>query len=94
MDVEYITSNEPGRWRQDPIGQIPIAMGAYWGKATPFVLRSSDQFRVPPPPTTPHTPGPPEKDSEWTAPLLGESLKKGKGRFYLLSRWLVFDENV
>ncbi|WDT74071.1 MAG: vanadium-dependent haloperoxidase [Candidatus Manganitrophus sp.] len=50
MDTEYIPSNEPGKWRQDPISQIPIAMGAYWGKVTPFVLRSSDQFRVPPPP--------------------------------------------
>ena len=50
MDVEYLSSNEPGRWRQDPISQIPIALGAYWGKVTPFVLRSGDQFRVPPPP--------------------------------------------
>ncbi|MDC4204685.1 MAG: vanadium-dependent haloperoxidase [Candidatus Manganitrophus sp.] len=50
MDTEYIPSNEPGKWRQDPISQIPIAMGAYWGKVTPFVLTSGSQFRVPPPP--------------------------------------------
>jgi hypothetical protein len=37
-------------WRQDPISQIPIALGAYWGKVQPFVLRSPHQFRVPPPP--------------------------------------------
>jgi hypothetical protein len=50
MNTEYIPSNNPGKWRQDPISQIPIAMGAYWGKVTPFVLKSTNQFRVPPPP--------------------------------------------
>src|SRR5205823_630974 len=29
---------------------IPIALGAHWGQVRPFVLQSSDQFRVPPPP--------------------------------------------
>src|SRR2546422_3907236 len=37
-------------WRQDPISQIPIALGAYWGHVTPFVLESPEQFRAPPPP--------------------------------------------
>lgn len=50
VGIEYITSDEPGRWRQDSIGQIPIALGAYWGGVTPFVLQSSNQLRVPPPP--------------------------------------------
>src|SRR5436309_2795416 len=40
----------PGEWRQDPISQLPVALGAYWGGVKPFVLHSADQFRVPPPP--------------------------------------------
>lgn len=47
---EYMTSNQPGRWRQDPISQIPLALGALWGGVRPFVLQSADQFRAPPPP--------------------------------------------
>ncbi len=47
---DFATSDEPGRWRQDPISQIPLALGAYWGGVRPFVLKSGDQVRVPPPP--------------------------------------------
>jgi hypothetical protein len=50
VGVDYTTSNDPGRWRQDPISQHPLALGAYWGSVRPFVLKSGDQFRVPPPP--------------------------------------------
>jgi hypothetical protein len=50
VGIEYITSDEPGRWRQDPISQIPLALGTYWGKVTPFILQSGKQFRVKPPP--------------------------------------------
>jgi hypothetical protein len=50
MGSEWITSDEPGHWRQDPIGQSPIALGAKWGKVRPFVLRSGRQVRAPPPP--------------------------------------------
>ncbi len=50
VGIEFITSNDPGKWRQDPISLIPIALGARWGEVRPFVLRSADQFRVPPPP--------------------------------------------
>ena len=50
VGIEFITSNDPGKWRQDPISLIPLALGAYWGQVKPFVLRSADQFRVPPPP--------------------------------------------
>jgi hypothetical protein len=50
MGIEYIAGDGPGEWRQDPISQIPIALGANWGRVRPFVLRSSSQFRVPPPP--------------------------------------------
>ena len=50
VGIDFITSTEPGKWRQDPISQIPLALGAYWGKVKPFVLESANQFRVPPPP--------------------------------------------
>jgi hypothetical protein len=50
VDDEWPTSDEPGRWRQDPISLIPLALGAHWGEVEPFVLRSADQFRTPPPP--------------------------------------------
>jgi hypothetical protein len=50
VGVEFITGNQPGQWRQDPISQIPLALGARWGEVRPFVLASADRFRVPPPP--------------------------------------------
>jgi hypothetical protein len=50
VDVEFPTSAAPGHWRQDPISQIPLALGAYWGGVTPFVLASAEPFRVPAPP--------------------------------------------
>jgi PAP2 superfamily protein len=46
----YTTSNLPGRWRRDPIGLSPLALGALWRVVTPFVLTSASQFRTPPPP--------------------------------------------
>jgi hypothetical protein len=50
VGVEFIPSDKPGKWRPDPISQIPLALGAFWGGVEPFVLESADQFRVPPPP--------------------------------------------
>src|SRR5262249_27783616 len=50
LGVDWFTSDEVGHWRQDPIGQQPIALGAHWGEVRPFVLRRGDQFRTPPPP--------------------------------------------
>lgn len=50
VGVEFLMSNDPGKWRQDPISQIPLALGAYWGDVKPFVLDRAEQFRVPPPP--------------------------------------------
>jgi hypothetical protein len=50
MGTEWITSNGPGHWRQDPISMLPLALGAHWGEVTPFVMRRPNQFRVPPPP--------------------------------------------
>ena len=51
VGVDFLTGDEPGEWRQDPISRGPLALGAYWGEVTPFVVRSADQFRAPPPPT-------------------------------------------
>ena len=50
VGVTWFTSDDPGRWRQDPISLLPPALGAHWSEVTPFVLASSSQFRVPPPP--------------------------------------------
>jgi hypothetical protein len=50
MDDEWPTSDQPGHWRQDPIGLAPIAMGAHWGEVRPFVLLNAAQFRTPAPP--------------------------------------------
>jgi hypothetical protein len=45
----FMTSNDPGKWRQDPISMIPLALGASWGNVKSFVLERGDQFRIPPP---------------------------------------------
>lgn len=50
VGIEFLTSNDPGKWRQDPLSQIPLALGAYWGDVKPFVLERADQFRAPAPP--------------------------------------------
>ena len=50
VGIDYFTSDEPGKWRQDPISLIPLALGARWSEVRPFVIRSADQFRAPPPP--------------------------------------------
>jgi membrane-associated phospholipid phosphatase len=50
VGVEFVTSDAPGKWRQDPVSEAPLALGAYWGSVTPFVLPSARAFRAPPPP--------------------------------------------
>lgn len=50
MDVDFFPSQEAGWWRQDPISQVPVALGAHWYKVRPFVMKSATQFRSPPPP--------------------------------------------
>jgi hypothetical protein len=50
VGIEFIPSNDAGHWRQDPISHHPLALGARWAEVTPFVLVSSHQYRVPPPP--------------------------------------------
>ena len=50
VGVDFIPGDAPGQWRQDPISQLPPALGARWAEVAPFVLQTADQFRVPPPP--------------------------------------------
>ena len=47
---DWIPADGPGVWRQDPISQSPLALGAKWGAVRPFVLRAATDFRVAPPP--------------------------------------------
>lgn len=50
IGLGYIPSDEPGKWRPDPISQIPLALGGYWYLVEPFVISSADYFRSTPPP--------------------------------------------
>jgi membrane-associated phospholipid phosphatase len=50
MGQDYFPGDAPGIWRQDPISQIPLAMGARWSETDPFVIAAADQFRIAPPP--------------------------------------------
>jgi len=51
LGVDYFPSDAAGAWRQDPVGQSPLALGAHWGAVKPFVLRAGDQFRAAQPPS-------------------------------------------
>jgi hypothetical protein len=48
--VDFFPSDAPGAWRQDPISQNPLALGAHWGDVLPFVAAWPAQFRAPTPP--------------------------------------------
>jgi len=49
--TEYLPAAGANKWRQDPISDIPIALGSRWSElVAPFVLTSADQFPIPPPP--------------------------------------------
>jgi vanadium-dependent haloperoxidase-like protein len=50
VNIDFMPSNDAGHWRQDPVSQHPLALGAQWGQVRPFVLVSPSQYRVPPPP--------------------------------------------
>lgn len=50
VGIDFIPDTAAGRWRQDPVSLIPIALGARWDEVRPFVIQAADQFRVPPPP--------------------------------------------
>ena len=51
LGIDWFTSDDVGRWRQDPISLMPIALGAHWSEVTPLVLNSPGMFRTPPPPS-------------------------------------------
>ncbi len=48
--MEFLTSDAPGKWRQEPVSRCRVLTALTWGELTPFVLRSGSQFRIPPPP--------------------------------------------
>jgi hypothetical protein len=48
--IDYLAGNGAGEWRQDPVSQHPLALGARWAEVQPFALSSASQFRAPPPP--------------------------------------------
>jgi hypothetical protein len=49
-EINYIFSQEPGKWRPDPINPTQTPIGSSWSLVRPFVLESAHQFRIPPPP--------------------------------------------
>lgn len=49
-DNPYTFSNDPGKWRVDPINPTQQPLGDEWALVPPFVLNRADQFRCPPPP--------------------------------------------
>ncbi|HZI85313.1 MAG TPA: hypothetical protein VFD48_00655 [Pyrinomonadaceae bacterium] len=51
LGIGFFPSDQPGKWRQDPISLLTVALGAHWGEVNPFVLTSGDQFRAPAPPS-------------------------------------------
>ena len=50
LGVQFFPSDAAGKWRQDPVSLIPVALGAFWGQVTPLVMQSATQFRAPAPP--------------------------------------------
>ena len=47
IGFEFFPSNRPGKWRPDPISEVPIALGARWSRVEPLVIASASQFRTP-----------------------------------------------
>jgi len=41
-----IPSNEPGRWRPDPVSMSTAAVGVAWGHVRPFAVPSVDRFNL------------------------------------------------
>jgi len=48
--VDYFPPSGPGKWTPDPSSGSTLAMGAFWNRVQPFVIRSADQFRAAPTP--------------------------------------------
>lgn len=49
--VPYTPGTDPGEWRPDPLHPGQSAWGPAWGTLKPFIVNSSDQFPMDPPPT-------------------------------------------
>jgi hypothetical protein len=50
IGFDFFPSNQPGKWRPDPISQSPLALGGRWRQVKPLVIASAGQFRAPAPP--------------------------------------------
>ena len=50
VGVDYFPKIGPGYWSPDPVSGSKTALGAYWNKVTPFVMKTASTFRVGPPP--------------------------------------------
>lgn len=50
VGIDFFPSNLPGKWRPDPVSDVQVALGAFWGRVRPFVIDSAQQFGLPPPP--------------------------------------------
>ena len=50
LGIGWFTSDLPGHWRQDPIAQQAVALGAYWNKVKPFAMENAHQFVAAAPP--------------------------------------------
>jgi hypothetical protein len=48
--INYTPEDAPGKWRQDPISQHPLALGSQWPTVRTMVMTSASQFRLPAPP--------------------------------------------
>jgi hypothetical protein len=59
VGVDFFPSEEPGKWRPDPVSMNPLAVGALWGRVKPFILKSAEHFDAPP--------FPPLKSHQYTA---------------------------
>lgn len=51
LDIDYKTSKGFGKWKQDPISKLDVALGSKWYRVKPFVIRSSSYYRIDPPPS-------------------------------------------
>lgn len=49
--VPYVFSNDPGKWRVDPLNPGQEPLGEEWSQVAPFVMASASQFRCPVPPS-------------------------------------------
>jgi hypothetical protein len=50
VGVDLQETTGVGQWRPAPTTTNKVALGAYWGKVTPFVVSSSRRYRPPAPP--------------------------------------------